>query len=77
MSYILRSYSEEFNSVTCSMVFPSVTVFSFQFSLPHIPMDFVFEVDIFKLYFLAVLFNQCAGICSLFSDLVVSIWSSA
>jgi hypothetical protein len=57
------------------MIFPSVTVFSLQISLPHSPVDFVFEVDIFKLHFLAVLFNQYAAMCSSSSDLVISTWS--
>jgi hypothetical protein len=42
------------------MIFLSIIIFSLRISFPHIPMDFVFEVDIFKLYFLAILLNRCA-----------------
>jgi hypothetical protein len=45
------------SSVTYSMILPCIIVFSLHISLPHISMDFVFEMDIFKLYFLAILFN--------------------
>jgi hypothetical protein len=53
------------------MIFPSISTFSLRISLPHIPMDFVFAVDISKLYYLAVLFNLCAAICSSSPDLVI------
>jgi len=44
-------------------------------SLPHIPTDFVFDVDISKLYFFV--FRWCAEICNSSTDLEISTWSSA
>jgi hypothetical protein len=33
------------------MIFPSIIIFSLQILFPLIPIDFIFEVDILKLYF--------------------------
>jgi hypothetical protein len=39
------------------VIFPFNTVFRLLISLPYIPIAFVFDVDIFKLFFFAILFK--------------------
>jgi hypothetical protein len=60
------------NSVNYSMIFLLLLIiYSLRISLPHISIYFVFDVDIFKLYFLAILLNLCSAKCNSSSELVL------
>jgi hypothetical protein len=59
---VLLPYLKDVFTITLS-----IHIFFLPISLPHILMDFIYEVDIFKLYFLAILFHPCAAISSAWS----------
>jgi hypothetical protein len=70
-------FPQYLNSVTWSVIFQSVIIFSLLISLPHIPISFLFDVEIFKLYFFEIVFKWCAEICNSSSHLEINTWSSA
>lgn len=57
--------------------FSIVIIFSLRMSLPHIPVDFILDVKVFKFCFFALVFRWCAEMYNSSSGLKIGTCSSA
>jgi len=67
-------YPRYLKSVTCSVIFSFITIFTLCMWFPHIAIDFVFVLDMVILYFFAIRFMWYVIVCNSFSDVAIEIW---